>query len=209
MLVKKANTMGKPVIIATQMLRSMVDAPRPTRAEASDVANAVLDGADAIMLSEETASGVYPVEAVQFMAQIAESAEKFYPHDRYLDLLPEKKVSDSVAHAACRLADHLEAKAVVPTTRSGFTAMQISRFRPSTKIIALSPERSTVRRLALYWGCLPSFVADPKDTDEMIEKAAQSALATGNVAKGDLIIITAGYPVWSSGTTKVLKVKEL
>lgn len=209
MLVTKANALGKPVIIATQMLRSMVDAPRPTRAEATDVANAVLDGADAVMLSEETASGDFPVEAVRYMARIAENVEKIYPHDRYLKQMPAKKVPDSVAYASCVLADHLEAKAIVPTTRSGFTAKQISRFRPKTKIIALSPDRLTVRRLTLYWGCLPSFVPDPRDTDEMIEKAAQSALKTGNVAKGDLIIITAGYPVWAAGTTKMLKVKQL
>jgi len=209
MLVVKANAAGKPVIIATQMLRSMVHAPRPTRAEASDVANAVLDGADAVMLSEETASGDFPVEAVRYMARIAANVEKTYPHDRYLKVLPAKKIPDAVAYASCVLADHLEAKAIVPTTRSGFTAKQISRFRPKTKIIALSPDQTTVRRLALYWGCLPSFVPDPRDTDEMIEKAAQSALATGNVAKGDLIIITAGYPVWAAGTTKMLKVKKL
>ncbi|MEW6672943.1 MAG: pyruvate kinase [Thermodesulfobacteriota bacterium] len=209
MLVDKANTLGKPVIIATQMLRSMVEAPRPTRAEATDVANAVLDGADAVMLSEETASGDYPVEAVRYMARIADNAEAVYPHDRYMKQMPAKKIPDSVAYASCVLADHLEVKAIVPTTRSGFTAKQISKFRPRTKIIALSPDKTTVRRLALYWGCLPSFVPDPRDTDEMIEKAAQSALQTGNVAKGDLIIITAGYPVWAAGTTKMLKVKKL
>ena len=169
----------------------------------------VLDGADAIMLSEETASGDFPVEAVRYMARIAENAEEVYPHDRYLKQMPAKKIPDSVAYASCVLADHLEAKAIVPTTRSGFTAKQISKFRPKTKIIALSPDKTTVRRLALYWGCLPSFVPDPRDTDEMIEKAAQSALKTGSVAKGDLIIITAGYPVWATGTTKMLKVKEL
>jgi len=209
MLVAKANSKGKPVIIATQMLRPMINAKRPTRAEATDVANAVLDGADALMLSEETAMGDFPVEAVQIMSRIAENAEIIYPHDRYLKLMPEKKISDSVAYASCVLADHLEAAAIVPTTRSGFTAMQISRFRPKTNIIALSPELTTVRRLALYWGCQPSFVADPRDTDEMIETAVQSALETGRVSKGDLIIITAGYPVWAAGTTKMLKVTEL
>ena len=209
MLVAKANAAGKPVIIATQMLRSMVHAPRPTRAEASDVANAVLDGADAVMLSEETASGDFPVEAVRYMARISEIVEKTYPHERYLKVLPAKKIPEAVAYASCVLADHLEVQAIVPTTHSGFTAKQISRFRPKTKIIALSPDQKTVRRLALYWGCLPSFVPDPRDTDEMIEKAAQSALATGNVVKGDLIIITAGYPVWAAGTTKMLKVKKL
>ena len=209
MLVHKATGRGKPVIIATQMLRSMVDAPRPTRAEATDVANAVLDGADAVMLSEETAVGAYPVEAVSFMVRIAESAEKDFPHDEYLKRLPCKQVPDSVAYASCVLADHLEAKAIVPTTRSGFTATQVARFRPRPKILALSPEERTVRRLTLYWGCIPVRVSDTRDLDEMIEKTAMSALETGTVAKGDLIIITAGYPVWASGTTKMLKVSEL
>ena len=209
MLVNKANAAGKPVIIATQMLRSMVQAPRPTRAEATDVANAVLDGADAVMLSEETAVGDYPVEAVQFMVRISESAEKIFPHEKYLKLLPPKKVPDSVAFASCVLADHLEAAAIVPTTRSGFTATQISRFRPRPKIIALSPDETTVRRLCLYWGCVPTLIDDTRDTDEMIEKTVASVLQTGSVSKGDLIIITAGYPIWSSGTTNMLKVKEL
>ena len=209
MLVQKATRRGKPVIIATQMLRSMVDAPRPTRAEAADVANAVLDGADAVMLSEETAVGAYPVEAVRFMVRIADSAEKDFPHDVYLKRLPCKQVPDSVAYASCVLADHLEAKAIVPTTRSGFTATQVARFRPRPKILALSPDEKTVRRLTLYWGCIPVLVSDTHDMDEMIEKTAVSALETGTVSKGDLIIITAGYPVWASGTTKMLKVKEL
>ena len=208
-LVRKANRAGKPVIIATQMLRSMVDSPRPTRAEATDVANAILDGADAVMLSEETASGNYPVEAVQFMAKIALSAELMFPHEAYLSLVPQKEVSESVAHASCVLADHLDATAIITPTRSGSTAKQISRFRPREKIIALSPEITTTRRLALFWGCLPSLVADPKDTDELIEKSAQTALETGHVVKGDMVIITAGYPVWVAGLTTMLRVKRL
>ena len=209
MLVLKANETGKPVIIATQMLRSMVDAPRPTRAEATDVANAVLDGADAVMLSEETASGNYPVESVQFMSRIIESALKDFPHQRYLSMTPKQDVSASVAHASCILADHLEAKAVVATTKSGSTAMQVSRFRPKTKLIALSPDRSTVRRLALFWGCVPSFVEDTRDTDEMFERTTQSALESGSVSKGDLVILTAGHPLWVKGTTNMLRVRRL
>ena len=207
-LVKKANNLGKPVIIATQMLRSMVNSPRPTRAEATDVANAVLDGTDAIMLSEETASGEYPVEAVEYMTKVAEEAEVKFPHEKYLKLLPEKSIADSVCYASCILADHLEA-AIVATTRSGFTAMQISRFRPKPKIIALSPEKRTVRRLALYWGCIPSIVAEHKDTDEMIAKTAEYALQTGELSKGELAVLTAGHPVWSSGTTNMLRVINL
>ncbi|MFC1798750.1 pyruvate kinase [Thermodesulfobacteriota bacterium] len=209
MLVNKATGRGKPVIIATQMLRSMVHAPWPTRAEATDVANAVLEGADAVMLSEESAVGEYPVEAVRFMRRIIVSAEKNFPHEEYLKRLPCKQVPDSVAYASCVLADHLDAKAIVPTTRSGFTATQVARFRPRAKIIALSPDIATVRRLTLYWGCITSVVPDTRDMDEMIEKSASAALKTGRVGEGDLIIITAGFPVLASGTTNMMKVKQL
>ena len=209
MLVRRANKIGKPVIIATQMLRSMVDAPRPTRAEANDVANAVLDGADAVMLSEETASGDYPVESVRFMGRIIESAFPNFPHERYLNLVPPKDVSASVAHASCILADHLNARAIVATTRSGSTAMHVSRFKPRTKIIALSPDPATIRRLALFWGCFPRLVPETKDADERIDEAARSAVETGQVAKGDRVVITAGHPVWVEGTTNMLKVKTL
>jgi pyruvate kinase len=209
MLIRKANSLGKPVITATQMLRSMVDSPRPTRAEATDVANAVLDGTDAVMLSEETASGAYPVQAVEFMVRILESAETRFPHGKYLRLMPGKEVSESVAHASCILADHLDAAAIVAPTQSGLTARNISRFRPKRPIIALSPHPPIVRRLSLFWGCLPSLVPDPKGTDDMIETAAQSALHTGTVTKGDLVVITAGHPVWQAGTTNMLRVKRL
>ena len=209
MLVRKANEMGRPVIIATQMLRSMVSAPRPTRAEATDVANAVLDGADAVMLSEETASGNFPAEAVRFMSRIAESAENDFPHDKYMQLKHKRDISESVAYASCVLADHLGANAIVATTRSGSTAMQISRFRPRPQIIALSPEKSTIRKLALYWGCFPSFVSETRNTDEHIENAAVSAIGTGNVSKGDVVVITAGHPVYEEGTTNMIRVTQL
>lgn len=208
-LIHKANSAGLPVITATQMLRSMVDSPRPTRAEATDIANAVLDGTDAIMLSEETASGNYPVESVQYMALIAEHAEKSFPHNKYLKMIPQKDISDSVAYAACVVAEQLNAAAIVATTRSGFTAMQISRFKPSQDIIALSPDPETVRRLTLCWGCSSSVVSETKNMDERIEIAARAALETGHARKGDLVVITSGYPVWVAGTTNMLQVKTL
>ncbi|MBU0987436.1 MAG: pyruvate kinase [Proteobacteria bacterium] len=208
-LIRKANTAGIPVIIATQMLRSMVDAPRPTRAEAADVANAVLDGADAVMLSEETASGNYPVESVQFMTRIIKSAAENFPHKKYLELIPKKNVSESVAYASCVLADPLDAGAVIATTRSGSTARHISRFKPRSKIVALSPDQAVVRRLALYWGCVPAFAPDSKHTEDMIDGAAETALALAKVSKGDLVVITAGHPVWVAGKTNMLKVKQL
>ena len=216
MLIRMANSLGKPVIIATQMLRSMVDSPRPTRAEAADVANGVLDGADAVMLSEETAMGNYPVEAAVFMRRIIESAETGYPHEKYLNMMNRRGVSESVAYAACILADQIAAAAIVAdarvrayATRTGSTAAHISRFRPSRKLIALSPERSTVRRLALYWGCRPFYLPITEDTDQMIEKAAESAVDTGLVAAGAQVVITAGRPVWAEGTTNLLWVKTL
>jgi len=208
-LVRKANAAGKPVIIATQMLRSMVDAPRPTRAEATDVANAVLDGTDALMLSEETASGNYPVKAVVYMSRIAESSEATYPYEKSFSMITDIQVSESVAHAACILADHLNAKAIIASTQSGFTAAQLSRFRPKSHIIALSPDKTTVRRLCLYWGCLSSHVPRAEDVDAMLDAAVHTALDIGHIKEGDLIVITAGHPLWQSGTTNMIKVREL
>jgi pyruvate kinase len=209
MLVRKANALGKPVIIATQMLRSMVDAPRPTRAEAADVANAVLDGADAVMLSEETASGRYPVEAVHYMSLIAGNAEQHFPHDFFLKLSPQKGTAESVANAACMLASNLEASAIVATTRSGSTAAQIARYRPKQPIVALSPDVRSVQQLALYWGCIPTYLENIEDTDAMVEKAAEEVLKKGHVHKGEKVVITAGRPIWAAGTTNMLWVKAL
>ncbi len=208
-VVQKANAAGKPVIIATQMLRSMVDAPRPTRAEAADVANAVLDGADALMLSEETASGNYPVMAVEYMKRIAESTEKSYPFDRTFSMITGIRVSESVAHAACTLADHLNASAIIASTQSGFTAAQLSRFRPKSRIVALSPDRNTVRRLCLHWGCVPGLVPRAEDVDEMLEEAVNKAAELGGLKKGSLLVITAGHPLWQPGTTNMIKVREI
>lgn len=208
-LVRKANMLGKPVVIATQMLRSMVESPRPTRAEAADVANGVLDGADAVMLSEETAMGKYPIEAVKYMARIAASAEEEYHHRRYLQVMPKRGTAESVSYSAAVLAKNLDAGAVVATTRSGFTAAHISRYRPIQPVIALSPDENTVRRLTLYWGVMPFFLPIIEDTDEMVEQAAMAALEKGHVHKGDRIVITAGRPIWEMGTTNMLWVKEL
>ena len=205
MLIKKANERGRPVITATQMLRSMVDSPRPTRAEATDVANAVLDGTDAVMLSEETAMGSYPVEAVRYMAKIAKTAEGVMAVEKFLSLEPQKTVADAVAHATCELADFLEAAAVVASTVSGLTAKQIARFRPRCPIIALSPREETLRDLSLHWGCKPFRIPPPEDMEDLIESSAQYALATGLVKPGDLVIITAGHPYGGEGTTNLIK----
>ena len=209
MLIKKANLLNKPVITATQMLRSMVESPRPTRAEATDVANAVLDGTDAVMLSEETAMGKYPVKAVELMSRILKKAEEIYPHDRYLRMIPRKDIPESVSHASCVLAEHLDASAIVTPTQSGKTAKQVSRFRPGRLIIALSPNHEIVKRLSLVWGCVARLVEDVLDTDDMIESAAISARDTGHVKEGDLVVITAGQPPWVVGSTNMLKVKRI
>ena len=209
MLITKANSYGKPVIVATQMLRSMVNSPRPTRAEATDVANSVLDGADAIMLSEETSTGEYPIEAVKYMARIAESAEKNFPYDKYIKDIAKKDITESVAYAACVLANHLETSAILATTKSGVTAIHISRYRPRSRIVALSPDSTTVRRLSLLWGCEPCLVEKPDDTDDMIDKTVQSALKNGVVSKDDIVVITAGQPVWYKGITNMIRVKKI
>lgn len=209
MIIGKANAAGKPVITATQMLRSMTLSPRPTRAEAADVANAVLDGTDALMLSEETATGKYPVEAVDFMNRLAVSAEAGFPYEKFLGMTPEKDISESVAQAACILAAHLDAKAIVAHTQSGATARHISRFRPRQPIIALSAQKETIQRLTLFWGCLPILIDQPQGTDNMIETAAQTARETGNLSVGDIVVITLGHPIGTIGTTNMLRVKEL
>ncbi|MCF8028928.1 MAG: pyruvate kinase [Desulfobacteraceae bacterium] len=209
MLVEKGNQAGKPVIIATQMLRSMLDSPRPTRAEATDVANAVLDGADALMLSEETATGNHPVRAVEYMGRIAKVTEEKYPYEKSFQEILQTRISESVAHATCILSDHLAARAIIATTKSGYTAHQIARFRPKSRIIAVSPDIRTVRQLALYWGCLPGLMDYTRDTDEMFDRATEFAIEKGHAKKGDLVVITAGHPMWEAGTTNMITVRRL
>jgi pyruvate kinase len=208
-LIRLANAAGKPVITATQMLRSMVASPRPTRAEAADVANAVLDGTDAVMLSEETASGDYPVEAVHFMNRLATIAETGFAYSTFLGRPPRKNISESVAHASCVLADHLDARAIVVHTRSGATAAHISRFRPRQPVIALSPDGETIRRLALVWGCRPYRIDEAKNTDAVFETAPACALTAAGLKAGDLVVMTLGHPLYEAGTTNMIRVRRL
>lgn len=211
-IIKRCNLLGKPVITATQMLMSMVNVPRPTRAEVTDVANAILDGTDAIMLSEETAVGNYPVEAVETMNKIALRVEKAIDYEK---ILSERSLSvkpnnpDAISHATCQVALDLKAKAIVTFTLSGSTARMVSRYRPPVPIIAASTRDSTVRKLALSWGVYPFKSEELENTDDMIEKSRKVALATGLVVKGDKIIITAGIPFRIPGTTNLLKVETL
>ncbi|WP_457679509.1 pyruvate kinase [Thermovibrio sp.] len=205
MLIRKANEAGKPVITATQMLKTMVDLPTPTRAEATDVANAVLDGTDALMLSEETAVGKYPVRVIRTMAKISAEAEKIYPYKRYVEL-PAKSLQDSLAKSACNLSREVKVKAIVPFTRSGSTAMAVSKFRPSVPIYAVTHDERTFRRLNLLWGVYPFLTLPATTTDKIIEESITVAKEKRIAREGDRIIVLAGAPTGVPGTTNLLKV---
>jgi pyruvate kinase len=209
MLIRKANALGKPVITATQMLRSMVDHAQPTRAEVTDVVNAIYDGTDAIMLSEETASGRFPVESVQMMAKIARSAEEEFPFDQFLkrEIDGESNLPQAISHAASLLAEEVKAVAIVTPTESGSTARWVSRLRPTQPILVLSRHLSTVKRLNLCWGVYPVLVPDWKDTDDMLERAKRMPKELGMASTGDRIIIIAGVPISVPGTTNLIKVE--
>lgn len=209
MMIKKANYAGKPVITATQMLESMVRNPRPTRAEASDVANAILDGTDALMLSGETAAGKYPVASIITMDRIAKNTEKaldLFEKDK--EIQPMKNtVSDSIASAACSLSGTLEARAVITSTASGSTAKMVSKYRPRATIIAASPSERVCRKLRLVWGVESLLTTPNEGTDEMIKNAIDTALREDLISKGDLVVLTAGIPVKAKGTTNLIKVE--
>jgi pyruvate kinase len=208
-LIWKANESGKPVITATQMLRSMVDHTQPTRAEVTDVVNAIYDGTDAIMLSEETASGQFPVEAFQMMAKIAQSAEEEFPHPLFLRSQMEKgtNLQQAITYAASLLAEEVGAKVIVTPTESGSTARWVSKLRPRQSILALSQHLSTVRELNLCWGVYPFHVSDWKDTDEMLERSRRIPKELGIASKGEKIVIIAGVPIRIPGTTNLIKVE--
>ncbi|MDX1687179.1 MAG: pyruvate kinase [Candidatus Promineifilaceae bacterium] len=212
-IIRVCNEVGKPVITATQMLQSMVEHPRPTRAEASDVANAILDGSDAVMLSGESAAGNFPVESVLMMNQIAEMTEGAFPYlmwreRRRDDYDVEASVTAAISAASCTVAEEIGARAIVPSTMSGFTARMIARYRPSTPILAVSPSPETQRRLALVWGVECLLVPHVETTDEMIEATLEIVRSRGLEA-GDQIIITAGVPFGSSGQTNLIQVHDI
>ena len=207
-LIAQANRAGKPVITATQMLLSMVNSPRPSRAEATDVANAIWDGTDAVMLSEETAMGQYPVAAVKFLDKVSRTAEAHFPHRRWLrDLAPKhrQEISEAIGHAACEMAQDLEAAAILTSTSFGATATLISRFRPQAPVVALTPRQETWRRLALSWGIFPLLAPDIKDTDHMLNVVKEEAIKRGLLKAGDKVVITAGTPLGTRGTTNLIK----
>jgi pyruvate kinase len=211
MLIRKANALGKPVITATQMLRSMVDHTQPTRAEVTDVVNAIYDGTDAIMLSEETASGQFPVESAQMMAKIAQSAEEEFPFEQFLERKMEEEMDlpQAISHAASSLAKEVRAVAIVTPTESGSTARWVSRLRPRQPILALSRHLSTIKRLNLCWGVHPVLVPDWKGTDDMLERSKRLPKELGMAGPGDRIVIIAGVPISIPGTTNLIKVETV
>ncbi len=209
-VIRRCNVKAIPVVTATQMLRSMVDNPRPTRAEATDVANAVLDGTDAVMLSEETAVGQYPIEAVQMMDRIVRAAEEVYAYGRFLHdsgELPRATVSDAISHAVNLMAEDLSISAILTPTESGSTARLVARFRPRARQIAVTSSPETYRAMCLSWGVTPLLCNRFRDTDEMIERSIELAKQNDLVSAGDRVVITAGTPVGVPGRTNLIRVE--
>jgi pyruvate kinase len=208
-IIAHCNMVGKPVITATQMLDSMIHNPRPTRAEASDVANAVFDGTDALMLSNETAAGNYPLEAVETMIRIVREAERaLLTQDRTnRNLQPGFPVADAISLATAQLADKLGAAAIITATATGSSARMVSRYRPNCPIVALAMEEPVCRQLALVWGVFPRVLPKALTDDELINGALAAVQADGMVSDGDLVVITAGYPLGVPGNTNFIKVE--
>ncbi len=204
MAIKMANRMGKPVITATQMLKSMVLQSRPTRAEVTDVANAVLDGSDAVMLSEETATGRYPVEAVKMMDRIIRKTETMYP---YLQDYHATSVTESIARSATRISGELKADAILTFTRTGTSAIQLSRYRPPAPVLVATHDEKTLRMLSLIWGCIPLLSVSPESSfDEVVYEIVQEGMKKGTLREGGLIVVTSGFPFGEPGTTNTIKV---
>ena len=209
-IIEMANFAGKPVITATQMLKSMTDAPRPTRAEVTDVTNAVLEGTDAVMLSEESAMGQYPVEAVATMAKIAEEAEKGYPRAAWWQRLQQVETvdeSEAIARAACSLAETIDAKALVVATQTGGTARLAAKTRPAQPILAGTTEIDAFRRLALVRGVRPMMIRPVDLLIHLFEDMHRAAKDTGVVKTGDSVVCTAGFPLGKTGASNLIKVE--
>ena len=203
-IINACNAAEKPVITATQMLESMIENPQPTRAEASDVANAILDGTDCVMLSGETAMGKYPVQAVAVMARIAAQAETSLS-----PTAPDARISgpgESVAHAACRAAEEQRAQAIVTFTQSGSTALLVSKHRPRMRVIAPTPFERVARKVSLYWGVTPVILKAKKTTDDMITSVESIMLKKKLAKRKDVIVITAGVPINVAGSTNMMKI---
>ena len=211
-IIREANQRGKPVITATEMLESMVKSATPTRAEATDVANAVLDGTDAVMLSEETSIGKYPVEAVEMMVKIILEAETVFPHDEVLresHVENLNEIDDATALAACQIAHQIDAKAIVALTAGGTTALRVAKHRPSQPILAVTLSDTIMRQLNLVWGVYPLRKSAPANLEEWLETARITALETGVAKTGDVIVLTAGLPLGVAGSTNLVKVHRI
>lgn len=210
-MIQMCNREGKPVITATQMLDSMIRNPRPTRAETTDVANAIFDGTDAVMLSGETAAGKYPLEAVNVMARIALAAEESLDYEELLTkrmaMLEGQGVTEAVSHATARAALELDATAILTATSSGFTAKKVSRLRPKSPIIACTVTKEVSRQLNLIWGVYPLIIGDANSTDRIFEVSVDMSKKAGFIDDGDLVVISAGVPVGISGATNIMKIQ--
>lgn len=214
-IIKQAVAAGKHVITATQMLESMIHNPRPTRAEATDVANAIYDGTTAIMLSGESAAGQYPVEAVKTMAALAERTEQEidYPsrmrrYEKECIKNCEIGITQSISSAVCSIAMEIGAAAIMPVTLSGQTACQVSRYKPVCPIIGCTIKARVCRQMSMYWGVSSLLIAEAEDSEELFDIAVETALKEGYIKKGDKVVITAGVPLGISGNTNMIKVIE-
>lgn len=213
-IIRRCNQVGKPVITATQMLDSMQRTPRPTRAEASDVANAIFDGTDAVMLSGETASGKYPVESVRTMAEIAEIAEAHLrenapDHSWRSDNSGDELVADAICHSTSEIAEAIQARLIVTSTWTGYTARRVARERPMTPILCVTPNSKTYNRMMLVWGVVPVMVDQFHTIDEMIQVVIQAAWENTRIETGDTLIIIAGVPFGGGGQTNFLKIHQV
>jgi pyruvate kinase len=211
-IIRKCNYAGKPVITATQMLESMVHSFSPTRAEVTDVANAIFDGSDAIMLSAETSIGKYPLQATAMMSHVAKEAEQALVYNHMLTerrAALESQVDDAISYDACHTAHQLGAVAIVAFTKSGSTARRVSKYRPKVPILAITPSEVVRQRLALVWGIYPFAVTEPSSVDELFAQGTNLAKETGIAKEGDLVVITAGIPIGVPGTTNLLKVDKI
>lgn len=208
-IIKKCNNAYKPVITATQMLDSMIRNPRPTRAEVTDVANAIYDGTDAIMLSGETAMGKYPIEAVKMMANIARETEANLDYSKIMnekEVLRSRGISSAISYSAVATAMTLNSKVIVASSFSGYTARIVSKFRPEAAIVGLSPMDRTLRKMQLYWGVTPILTAEVNNTDHLLEVAVKKVVDLGYAEKDDTLVLTAGVPAGKTGVTNMIKV---
>ena len=211
-MIKKAVAMGKHVITATQMLESMINNPRPTRAETADVANAIYDGTTAIMLSGESAAGKYPLEAVKTMARIAERTEQDIDYSGRMKKVTQDMKGDittAISHATCTTAADLNAAAIITVTMSGFTAGMVSRFKPGCTIIGCSVNPRVCRQLNLLWGVEPLLIEKKDTAGDLFEEATLQAKKAGLIKEGDVVVLTAGVPLGTTGTTNMLRVIEV